>query len=109
MEGDADFMAEAQSAFAEVDKRSYGEPFVFNGSTYRGTWSPPDITTQMLTGNYQGRLQMRIAAHVSQFDGPPEQRNTPLTRVNEQTEWDVKEINITSTHYVFTVFRIFEA
>lgn len=99
-------LAEVNESFAEIDAEGFGENFTHNGETYIGTWSPPDMATQMLTGNFQGRVHMRIAAHLSQFSEAPSQRSGRVVRLSDKTEWDVQQINPTSTHYVFDVIRV---
>lgn len=102
----ADLLSEANSAFAEVDERGYGEQFTHNGETYFGTWSPPDVATQMMTGNYQGRAHMQIGAHISQFAEVPNQRGGVVVRLKDKTQWEVQQIKPTTTHYVYDVIRV---
>ncbi len=102
----SDLTQEAESIIAEANLNGFGEQFTLNGRCYVGTWNTPDIQTQMLTGGFQGRTEMTIVAHRSQFATQPGQRDGKITRRKDNTLWQIKEVTVdSSTHYLIHVNR----
>ena len=107
-------MSESEDLFTEIQDEGMADigtavSFDMDGGNYNGTIDNPSITTQMLTGAYQGRSVIVILATRDQFSSPPSQRGVLTINsegVFKASQWDRKEINpYGANHYAITALK----
>lgn len=81
--------------------------FEMDDGTYNGTINSPEVSTQMLTGGYQGRAVMVILATRNQFAQMPSQRGVltiTAPSLFNASQWTRKFVEVYgAAHYAITV------
>jgi len=105
-------VSESDEMFTEIQDEGMADigtkvVFEMDDGTYNGTINNPEVTTQMLTGGYQGRAVMVILATRSQFSQMPGQRGAitiTAPSLFNATQWTRKQVEVYgAAHYAITV------
>lgn len=105
-------MSEADEMFTEIQDGGMADigtkvVFEMDDGTFNGTINNPEVTTQMLTGGYQGRAIMVILATRTQFATMPGQRGVITITAPElfkASQWNRRQVEVFgSAHYAITV------
>lgn len=105
-------MSESDEMFTEIQDEGMADigtkvVFEMDDGTYNGTINSPEITTQMLTGGYQGRAIMVILATRSQFPDMPGQRGVitiTAPAIFNASQWSRRQVEVYgAAHYAITV------
>lgn len=106
-------MSESDEMFTEIQDEGMADIgtrvlITVDGKTYKGIINPPETTSQMMSGGYQGRAVIIVRATRDQFATSPAQRSDILLTdsYGQETQWRSKEVAVDeSAHYVFTLLK----
>ena len=108
-------VSESDEMFTEIQDEGMADigtkvEFEMDDGKYSGTINSPEISTQMLTGGYQGRAVMVILATRNQFSSMPGQRGTltiTAPSLFNASQWTRKQVEVYgAAHYAITVQHI---
>lgn len=108
-------MDETGEMFTEIQDEGMGfigtsVEFELDGKAgYMGIINNPDTATQMLSGGYQGRIELVIMATRQQFATAPAQKGVVTITAPDifsASQWNRKQVEMQgAAHYAITVMR----